>query len=239
LLSSWLTDEAVSLLSDGTIFAAAIWIGWAFLIICRPNFLENLLSAMHKIISAKDIVYTKKCVDYLNAVGIGHFSLSYSRSPFSKFIDVFYEGKRIATYKRWAEEIYFPTLHTSFKSLCESDFDKYYMPFLLLGCLGAVIHSKLEQLYPDALFHCDFHYDTFRATGKRELYFGLSKFSRFYKMELVIYLPLPPPIPDFSNYDAILRAYHPSLPQEVEIPISYKLLAENGVTPEMLALIFL
>lgn len=229
----------MSLLSDGTIIAVAILIGGAFLIICRPNFLENFFSVIPKIISAKDIAYTKKCVDYLNAAGIGHFSLSYSRLPFSKFIDIFYEGKRIATYRRWAEEIYFPTLHIGPKFLCESDFDKYYMPFLLLGCLGAVIHSKLEQLYPDALFLCDFHYDTFRATGKRELYFGLSKFTYFYKMELVIYLPLPPPIPDFSNYDAILRAYHPSLPQEVEIPISYKLIAENGVTPEMLALLFL
>jgi hypothetical protein len=226
-------------LGDGTIFAVALWIVWAFLIICRPNSLETLLCAIRKIIPAKDIAYTRKCVDYLNAVGIGHFSLSYSRLPFSKSIDVFYEGKRIATYKRWAEEIYFPTLQIGPKFLCESDFDKYYMPFLLLGCLGAVIHSKLEQLYPDAFFLCDFHYDTFRATVKRELYFGLSKFTFSYRMELVIYLPPPPPIPEFSNYDAILRAYHPSLPQEVEIPISYKLLAENGVTPEMLALIFL
>jgi hypothetical protein len=231
--------SAVPLLDDWTLLFAVLWIAGAFLIVCQPNFLYTFFCAICKIIPAKDIAYTKECVDYLNAVGIGRFSLSYGRLPFSKFIDIFYEGRRIATYKRWAEDIYFPTLNIGPKFLCESDFDKYYMPFLLLGCLGAVIHSKLEQLYPDALFHCDFHYDAFRATGKKELYFGLSKFNRFYKMELVIYLPLPPPIPDFSNYDAILRAYHPSLPQEVEIPISYKLIAENGVTPEMLALLFL
>jgi hypothetical protein len=205
----------------------------------QPGALTSFLSTVWGIVSAKDITYTKECVEYLNATGFGRFSARCDKLPFSKFIDVFYEGKLVATYKRWMRELYFPILHTTPRFLSDGDFEKYYKTFLLLGCLGIIVYAKLEQLYPDAFLYCDFHYDTLRATGRREIYFGITKFSYDYQASFVVFLPSPPATPDLSNYDVILRAYLPSRMSVAETLVNYEFIAKNGVTPKMLALLLL